>query len=68
MSKKALSEDVKAMNAQAAELTRRRCMLMAASMGVTQTGLSDALVNRHWEENFAGGPLDELLTRQLAKE
>lgn len=65
MAKKGLTEEQVIVKTQEAELTRRRCMLMAAATGATQTGFSDALINSYWEQNFAGGPLDDLLNKQL---
>ncbi len=65
MAKKALTEEQASVKAQETEITRRRCMLMAAATGATQTGFAEALINSYWEQNFAGGPLDELLTKQL---
>lgn len=52
--------DVRSMNAETA---RRRCMLMAAAEGVTQTSLQERLVTEHWEQNYAGGALDDVMRR-----
>lgn len=61
------NDETKLATENAAELTRRRCMLMAATEGCTQTGLADRLINEYWGQIYAGGALDELLATQLAK-
>lgn len=65
MSKRKMSDEQQVSAKQEEELTRRRCMLMAATAGLTQTAFAAALVNREWEDGYAGGPLEELLLKQL---
>lgn len=43
--------------------SRRRCMLMAAAEGLTQTALQDRLITEHWDRHYAGGALDEVLQK-----
>lgn len=52
--------------AVSAEVNRRRCMLMAAAEGLTQTALQERLVAEYWTQNYAGGALEEVLSRQMA--
>lgn len=65
MAKKKLEQHEAELRAQVQEVNRRRCMLMAAAEGLTQTALQDRLVNEYWEQNYQGGPLDEVLNRQM---
>jgi hypothetical protein len=65
MAKKKLGQYEADERAMVQELIRRRSMLMAAAEGITQTALQDRLVTEYWENNYAGGPLQEVIDRQL---
>lgn len=65
MAKRKLNEEEVQTKEFQAEVARRRCMLMAAAEGITQSGLTDKLLAHYWEQNYQNGPLAEVLQQQL---
>lgn len=65
MAKKKMDPHTAEERSMAAEIIRRRCMLMAAAEGCTQTALQERLLTEYWEQNYSGGALDAVLSHQL---
>lgn len=67
MSKRSLSEGAREGREKEAEVTRRKRMLMAGALGITQAALLDRLVNLEWQDHYAGGVLDGFITNLFAE-